>query len=64
MPWQNGLDESEIKYDQTQTPSFRNWYYKLHKNNNKDVFITENFANTRGKMQMKCCNFLENNATY
>lgn len=20
MPWQNGLDESEIKYDQTQTP--------------------------------------------
>ena len=20
MPWQNGLDESEIKYDKTQTP--------------------------------------------
>ena len=48
---------------QTNTP-FGNWYYKLHKNNNKDIFITENFANTRGKMQMKCCNFLENNATY
>ena len=31
---------------------------------NKDRFITENFANTRVKMQMKCCNFLENNATY
>ena len=41
MPWQNGLEESEIKYDQTQTASFRNWYYKLHKNNNKDIFITQ-----------------------
>lgn len=64
MPQQNGLDESEIKYDQTQTAPFRNWYYKLHKNNNKDIFITENFANARVQMQMKSCNFLENNATY
>ena len=62
MPWQNGLDKSEIKYDQTQT--LHSEIGKLHKNNNKDIFITENFANTRGKMQMKCCNFLENNATY
>ena len=47
-----------------QNTPFRNWYYKLHKNNNEDRFITENFANTRGKIQTKCCNFLENNATY
>lgn len=32
--------------------------------NNKDIFITENFANARVQMQMKSCNFLENNATY
>ena len=64
MPWQNGLDESEIKYDQTQTPHSEIGTTNCTKNNNKDRFITENFANTRGKIQMKCCNFLENNATY
>ena len=44
----NAMAERIIRPN-TNTP-FGNWYYKLHKNNNKDIFITENFANTRGKM--------------